>query len=852
MKLILPPGVSAAQFDAALRGFRSVVGDAYVFATDEDRDTYLDPYAPGQPETYAASGGVAPTTVEEIQALLKIANQYKVPLWPISRGKNFGYGTAAPAMSGTFVLDLARMNRILEVNVDMGYVVLEPGVGFNDLFKYLQDNKIPLWMSAAAQTWGSVVGNALERGVGYTPYGDHANRVCGMEIVLANGRVVRTGMGAMPGGEAWQLFKHGFGPSWESAFMQSNFGVVTKMGLWMQPAPQSTTSLSMSLPKEDDLGPAIDALRPLKLAGVVQANPSFANMVRTMASRYQRTELYQGDGPIPNDVLDQLRVKTGSGWWTFQVRLFELPEVNEIHAKVIRDAFAKVTPVEFKTEIWNRGDPIEKSGEAIPSLAPLNVVNWRGGRGGHLTFSPISAPRGSEAMKQYRMLRKRYEEYGFDYYGGFTAGERYLNHITMIIYDRDNPDMTHKARELFKVIVKDSADAGYGEYRTHVAFADDVANSYSWGNRALMHLNESVKDALDPNGILAPGKQGVWPARRERPTHEVDALPCRRPGAVLGGGRRCAGRAGVRAHRAAGGDNSAVAFGAADALASSRSRPVRRQLRLLSRSQGARHGPAGQAAWRRPWIAGSPDRSGAGLCAVRGSTRGRQHALVSQSRTAGLGPRRRGRLSDPEASQVRPSMWDRRDFIKTSAAAAAGAALVSPALASANILPGSGQISAVIFDPRFSDSRAFAETLMARGARGFSTAEDIGRLWNGPLAEAFAAAPGALAGLTPHTDLFISQVFAGQVTRGRLVFEAMHDSRGGALLVHTLDMAPSERGLADEIAASGEAWPVRLAERLDAMTSRAAPSLREAAQSQAVADDHPGTLFSWVIARAAG
>jgi 4-cresol dehydrogenase (hydroxylating) flavoprotein subunit len=494
------------------------VGTSYVYFGDEDRDTYLDPFAPGQPESYAAAGAVAPKTVEEIQALLKIANHFKVPLWPISRGKNFGYGTAAPCMPGTVMLDLVRMTRILEVDEQLGYVVVEPGVGFNDLFDHLQKNKIRLWMSAPAQTWGSVIGNALERGVGYTPYGDHASKVCGMEIVLANGRVVRTGMGAIPGGSAWQLFKYGFGPSWEGAFMQSNFGVVTKMGLWMMPEPESTLSLAMSLPGEEDLGPAVDALRPLKLSGVVQANPSFGNLVRNLALRSTRDQWYQGEGPIPNAVLEEARKKADLGWWNFSIRLFGLPEVNAAHAGVIKRAFVVVTPAEFKISEWNRGDAIEKSGAAVPSLAPLGVVNWRGGRGGHLTFSPISPPRGSDALKQYHMTRRRYQEFGFDYYGGFTAGERYLNHITMIIFDRDNADMTRNARELFKVLVADSAQAGYGEYRTHVAFYDDVAATYNWGEAALMHMNETVKDALDPNGILAPGKMGIWPARYRR-TH---------------------------------------------------------------------------------------------------------------------------------------------------------------------------------------------------------------------------------------------------------------------------------------------------------------------------------------------
>lgn len=511
MRLALPPHVSAADFDKALKAFARVVGDDHVYASDEDRDTYLDVYAPDDPESYGPSGGVAPQSVEEVQAVLKIAREFKIPLWPISRGKNLGYGGSAPCMRGTMMLDLVRMNRILEVNEELGYAVLEPGVGFFELFEYLQNNKTKLWMSAPAQTWGSVVGNALERGVGYTPYGDHASKVCGMEVVLPTGEVVRTGMGAMKNSTAWQLFKYGFGPSWDNVFMQSNFGVVTKMGLWMMPEPEATLSMSMNMPNDSDLAPVIDTLRPLKLQGVIQSNPSVGNAIRTIAIRSTRDQWYQGNGPMPDALIQEVAKKLGIGRWNFNIRLFGYAEANALNAKIIQRAFAAITSQEFEITEWHRGDPIQRSGAAIPSLGPLSIVNWRGGRGGHLTFSPISPPRGADAVKQYEATRKRYEEFGFDYSGGFTAGERYLNHISMILFDRNDTDMTHRARELFRTLIRDAAQAGYGEYRTHVSFYDDVANTYDFNANAITRLNERVKDALDPDGILAPGKMGIWP-----------------------------------------------------------------------------------------------------------------------------------------------------------------------------------------------------------------------------------------------------------------------------------------------------------------------------------------------------
>ena len=168
-----------------------------MFTSDADLNLYRDAYSPfwGEAEDRVPSAAVAPSNVEQVQAIVKIANAYKFPLWTVSTGRNLGYGGAAPVYSGSVVVDLKRMNRILEVNDKTHYAVVEPGVSYFDLYRYVQDRKLNVWIDPADPGWGSPIGNALERGGGRTPMRDHWNAACGLEVVLANGEVLRTGRG---------------------------------------------------------------------------------------------------------------------------------------------------------------------------------------------------------------------------------------------------------------------------------------------------------------------------------------------------------------------------------------------------------------------------------------------------------------------------------------------------------------------------------------------------------------------------------------------------------------------------------------------------------------------------------
>jgi 4-cresol dehydrogenase (hydroxylating) flavoprotein subunit len=147
----------------------------------------------------------------------------------------------------------------------------------------------------------------------------------------------------------------------------------------------------------------------------------------------------------------------------------------------------------------------------VPSAVALQMGDWVGGRGGHMGFSPIVPATGAHVLGQLKRSRQIIADHDVDFYASFTIGGRFATNINMLMYDRDKPAQVANMRKLFDALIAETARAGYGEYRTHLGWMDAVNDTYNFGRGAQRRLNERVKDTLDPNGILAPGKQGVWP-----------------------------------------------------------------------------------------------------------------------------------------------------------------------------------------------------------------------------------------------------------------------------------------------------------------------------------------------------
>ena len=147
---------------------------------------------------------------------------------PHQHGQQHRAGLPAPTSAGQVVVDLGyRMNRILQVNEETCYAELEPGVSFQMLHDELARRGNKLMVSATSgPPHGGIIGNALDRGAGYGPYFDHFGMLCGMEIVLGNGDVIRTGDGGLDTEDPinWHVSRFSSGPALDGLFAQSISG----------------------------------------------------------------------------------------------------------------------------------------------------------------------------------------------------------------------------------------------------------------------------------------------------------------------------------------------------------------------------------------------------------------------------------------------------------------------------------------------------------------------------------------------------------------------------------------------------------------------------------------------------
>jgi len=486
---------------------------------------------------------VRPATVAEVQACLRIANEFRVPLYPISTGLNTGYGSRVPASDGCVVMELKRLDRIVEYNADLGYVRVEPGVTQQQLYDYLQAQNAPFWLDVTgASPHTSLIGNIAERGFGHTSYSDHFAHVGGFQVVLPDGDLLTTGFGQYDNAQATCVYRWGVGPHYDGLFTQSNLGVIVEATIWLMPKPEYSQFFACRIERDEDLPGLIELLRPLRLDGTVRSAMHIGNDYK-MITAIQGYPWQQAEGrtPLPDALLQAKVVEWGCGSWNVSGALYGTrATVADGRRRIKRQLRGKVKRLQFldrrklalaetfaRPYQWLTGvnlpelmkmlKPVFGMTQGVPSAGMLPSTYWRKkvfpapsidlsperDNCGVLWLAPMAPTSGIHTAAIWAIVKTTMLHHGFEPSISITLiSERAIDCVVNISYDRDIDGEDKRAMACHDDMLAQLCDAGYYPYRLGIQTVGKMPPKTA----AYDKFFKGLRTALDPNGILAPGR----------------------------------------------------------------------------------------------------------------------------------------------------------------------------------------------------------------------------------------------------------------------------------------------------------------------------------------------------------
>ena len=467
---------------------------------------------------------VRPTTTAEVASALDLARAHGQSVHPYSTGRNWGYGSSYPVADRTRVmLDLSAMNRILSFDAELGLVTVEPGVTQGDLAAFLSDRQAPfITPTTGAGPSCSLIGNALERGYGLTPIGDHFGAVMGIEAVLADGTIYRSPfMPEAPDGPQ-PVYKWGTGPYLDGVFSQAGNAVVTRMTLRLAPRPERVETFYFIVRDDALLEQCIEAIRRMLLdSGMPISGINFVNNQRmkaqvagdgTMdAAKWFGTGVLFGDKAI----VKASRAGVPKALKGLVRRVFF---INDDRVALARRALSMLG----RSPLAARLEPFVTNSEGLlgilggqPSEFGMPLAYARNldampatGRNpardgcGLLWYVPIVPMRGADARRYADMVRRVCGKYGFPDPITFSSLSPTAFDSTVPLSFEPTEEGSANAMACLRELIEEGRRAGFPPYRYH-SLTMDLATAEQpvfWQTAA------RVKAALDPEGLISPGR----------------------------------------------------------------------------------------------------------------------------------------------------------------------------------------------------------------------------------------------------------------------------------------------------------------------------------------------------------
>ncbi len=490
-----------------------------------------------------------PSSVDQVQAVVRAAARAGVPVWPVSTGRNWGYGEKLAVYEAGITLVLERMTRIFHVDEQLAYAVVEPGVTYQQLNDHLKRSGSRLWADCAGSTpLASVTGNALDKGRGLTPMADHFGALCGLDVVLADGSLLETGGGPAGGNMVRHTYKWGVGPYTDGLFAQSNLGVVVKVGIWLMPAPEKFDFAAFEYKADPSrLGAFIDDLQQLVMSRAIRSFPHLANDFAMMCILAQYPhELLAGRKSLSDEATASWRQQHGVARWTFGCGLYGSREEVAYQRRSIRKVLGRYGVVQFigaavrddligsivrkAAPLVNRlmGKSAQFTDVMLPAInlyrgiptdlfvrqayfkshaqKPATDIDPARDGCGFVWIGPVVPFTSQHVLNCLKLTKEVFDRHDFDFFVEvIVESPRSAIVLVGVFYEKNDEADAERARTWYHEAVAAYLAAGYPPYRV-TPMSMPVAMQR---NPVARNFMAAIKRAVDPGNVIAPGRYGT-------------------------------------------------------------------------------------------------------------------------------------------------------------------------------------------------------------------------------------------------------------------------------------------------------------------------------------------------------
>jgi glycolate oxidase len=450
-----------------LKKLVEIAGEKAVMSEAADIEPYSHDELPAPKSTTASYCVVKPQDTREVSQILAFCNQERIPV--ATRGGGTGLCGGCAPVKGGVVLSLERMNKVLEIDKDNKVAVVEAGLVLSDFYKAIE--KEGLFFPPHPGDEGSQIGGMIATNAGGSravKYGIVRNYVRGLEVVLADGRVVSLGGRFSKNSSGYSLFNLLVGS-------EGTLAVITKATIGLMHAPSKTATLLVPFA---DVGAAIGAVPVILNAGIVPMAVEFmeSDMVEYASEKLGYKFPYKGARAYLLVILD---AQDEGEMDRICQRTADICLKNKADDVFIADSPVKQKELlDFRSKFYDvlKPDMAEDLDLAVPVSKIAKLVEF------------------------VHSLEKEYDIWLATY--GHAADGNVHVHLMQSLVDGRQSMVKELKKELYAK-TKELGGMLSGEHGIGFIKVDELPEFIGEDQIELM---KKIKKAFDPNGILNPGK----------------------------------------------------------------------------------------------------------------------------------------------------------------------------------------------------------------------------------------------------------------------------------------------------------------------------------------------------------